>query len=71
MLTRRLSLKREPLTALTTDEMALVAGGNSTDCGPQPTPPVYAPRTLPLDECFATTQPSRLACVSYGASCTC
>lgn len=75
MLTRRLTLRRETLAALTTDEMARVAGGNSQDCGPQPTPPVFAPRTLPLKECFATTQDSVLVCsgtcTSYGTTCAC
>ena len=46
---RTLSLTREALTSLTTDEMA--AFGAAGD--PQPTPPIYAPRTLPPRECLA------------------
>ncbi|HEV2889034.1 MAG TPA: hypothetical protein VGX28_01525 [Frankiaceae bacterium] len=47
---RTLTLRRETLTELGTDLLAVV-GGNTG--GPQPTPPVYAPRTLVLEECFA------------------
>lgn len=36
---KRLSLRRETLTPLTTEEMAALAGGRPTD--PQPTPPQY------------------------------
>lgn len=72
---KRLTLKREHLNALTTDEMARVAGGNSQGCGPQPTPPIFAPQTLPLKECLATSQDSMLVCsgdcMTYGASCAC
>jgi hypothetical protein len=39
---RTLSLKREALTPLTTDELSqLHAAGPDTDGCPQPTPPVY------------------------------
>ena len=38
---RTLTLKRETLTSLTTDELAAVAAG-AGPTGPEPTPPVYA-----------------------------
>lgn len=49
---RTLRLRRETLTELGTDALATIAGGDGPT-GPQPTPPVYAPRTLVLEECFA------------------
>ena len=48
---RSLTLRRETLTELGTDALAAIAAGNGS--GPQPTPPIYAPRTLVLEECFA------------------
>ena len=51
MRTRRLTLRRESLAALTTDELAVVAGA-AGPTGPEPTPPVYTPRTVNLDDCF-------------------
>lgn len=69
---RTLSLTREALTALTTEEMTFVGAG---DTGPQPTPPVWAPRTLAVKECLATSQDSLAACsnscLSGCASCAC
>ena len=68
---RTLSLKREALTALTTDELAAFGGAGSQD----PTPPWITPKTLEPKECFATTQDSVLVCsgdcMTYGASCPC
>lgn len=58
MKTRRISLKRETLSALTTDELAGVAGG--------------APPTSPLRDCLATVQPASLDvrnCVSDAHTC--
>ena len=53
MLTRKLDLKRETLTALTTEEMvAVAAAGGGT--GPQPTPPQHVPNTLDLQVCLNT-----------------
>ena len=48
---RALTLRRETLAELGTDALAVVGGGDTG--GPQPTPPLYAPRTLVLEECFA------------------
>ena len=50
---RTLTLRRETLTELGTGALAAIAGANGPTTGPQPTPPVYAPRTLVLEECFA------------------
>ncbi len=47
-MTRRLSLRRETLAALTSDDLAVVHGAA---LGPQPTPPFYTPRTL--NDCVA------------------
>ena len=74
MLTRSLVLRREALAPLTTDEMAaLAAAGGGT--GPQPTPPVYAPRTLHVEECVGPTLDSMLVCTfqcaSHDYSCAC
>ena len=59
---RKLSLKRETLTPLTTDEMAAVAGGShlcvteycTTGVGHGPSFEYYCP-TLPLNECVYIT----------------
>lgn len=72
MLTRRLTLKRETLTELTADELRFFGAGEGD---PEPTPPIFAPRTLPLRDCFATTQDSVVvcsqSCFSNCASCPC
>lgn len=68
---RTLMLKRETLTDLTADELRFFGAGE-TD--PQPTPPVFAP-TLPLKDCFATTQDSMVqcsgSCFSNCSQCAC
>lgn len=71
---RTLALKRESLTELSTDELALLrAAGGETD--PQPTPPQGLPVTLAVKECLATTQDSMVVCsgdcITYRASCAC
>ncbi|HEV2891187.1 MAG TPA: hypothetical protein VGX28_12500 [Frankiaceae bacterium] len=48
---RSLSLKREALVALTTDEMTFVGAGES---GPQPTPPVWFTKTLAATGCVTS-----------------
>lgn len=58
VLTRRLALKREALSALTTDELA-VFGGAAAQTTPCPTPPYYFP-TMPLTYCRLSDQ----VCVS-------
>jgi hypothetical protein len=67
---RTLALKREALTELRSEELAWINGGNGPT-GPEPTPPVYAPKTLPLDDCFAISV--KLGCgeVTYHCSATC
>lgn len=55
---RTLSLKREALIELTTEEMAAFAGASP----PDPTPPVFLPHTLNPRECLATTQDSVIFC---------
>lgn len=47
---RSLTLKRETLAALNEYELAAFGGAGEGD--PQPTPPVWAPKTIPLDVCF-------------------
>lgn len=69
---RTLSLKRESLTALTTDELSMLVAAGEGD--PQPTPPWYAP-TSPVKDCLATTQNSMVVCsgdcMTRGTSCAC
>jgi hypothetical protein len=48
---RTLTLKRESLTPLTTDELAMLVAAGDGD--PEPTPPVFAP-TMPIARCLAT-----------------
>lgn len=50
---RTLSLRRESLTELTTDELASFGGAGPTD--PQPTPPQYLTNTLVPKVCIPTT----------------
>ena len=64
---RSLTLRRETLTELASAELAAVAGGNES--GPQPTPPIFAPRTLVIEECFAFS--AYLNCGDYTASPRC
>lgn len=60
---RPLSLKREALTALTTDELAGLGAGGTL------------PATLVAKECLGTTQDSRVVCsdgcTMYGSACHC
>ena len=63
---RTLSLKREQLTALTTDELAAFRGAGEGE--PQPTPPQYAP-TAPLDRCLPTVFPIASCVVCTGTTC--
>jgi hypothetical protein len=69
---RTLSLKRESLTPLTTDELALLVAAGEGD--PQPTPPVFAP-TTPLKGCAGTTLDSMVVCsgncMTHSPSCAC
>ncbi len=69
---RTLTLKRESLTVLTTEEMSFFGAGEGD---PQPTPPIWAPRTLVVKECLATTQDSMVvcsnSCMTGCASCAC
>jgi hypothetical protein len=74
MQTRSLRLRRETLTALTTEEMALLAAAGNGD--PEPTPPVYAPPTLQVKYCVTTATNSAvvcsgLDCYSRGTTCAC
>ena len=50
-MTRSLTLRRESLVELTTAELSFRGAGEGD---PQPTPPVWAPRTLVVRECLAT-----------------
>jgi hypothetical protein len=52
MRTRRLTLRREAIAALTTDELAVVAGA-AGPTGPEPTPPIFAPRTVQYNDCVS------------------
>lgn len=64
---RRLALRRESLTELRSDELAWINGANGPT-GPEPTPPIIAPRTYPLDDCFAIS--AALGCGDVTARCT-
>lgn len=70
---RTLSLRREALTELTTDELASFRGAGPTD--PQPTPPWYVTHTLSPKDCLATTQDSAVVCsgdcMTRGTTCAC
>jgi len=67
MLTRRLRLRRETLTALTTEEMVAVAAAGPGE--PQPTPPVWF--TLGPQGCVTTTLDSQADCITHGTTCAC
>lgn len=60
---RTLTLRREALTALTPHELAAFGGAGEGD--PDPTPPIFAPNTIPLGECLN----SRAICTA--GSCPC
>ncbi|HEX8003081.1 MAG TPA: hypothetical protein VF519_10350 [Mycobacteriales bacterium] len=74
MLTRRLVLRSEHLSDLTSTELEHVnaaAGGT----GPQPTPPYYGPPTLHAEECVNTTNFSvyvcSVGCITFAQTCVC
>lgn len=59
---RTLSLKRESLTALTTDEMAALGTAAVS------LPTWIEPQSLQVRTCFATTQDSVLVCSGSGCN---
>lgn len=61
---RTLSLRREPLAALTTDELATLAGAGP-DTTHQPTPPQYAVTYTCFDSKLVCTSPY----LTQGSSC--
>jgi hypothetical protein len=67
---RTLTLKREHLAELSSGELERINAAGET--GPQPTPPVYAPRTLPVRDCLAGTLDSDVICPVYTyGTCAC